>query len=301
MLYRTLKYDCDDFAELPDDVLAAQAPGKGGIRTAMSLRSPNRHQPAPVRQAQAGGHRTAGRPGCGLARSVRLFRLFRLEQAEPEVFYSALARDSADQLASYAELDGAVIADVGGGAGLFTAEFRARGADSYLFDVDPAEMHRQGKPVPGAVLADAYWLPVADGSADICFSSNLLEHVADPVGLIDEMIRVCKPGGIIYLSFTNWYSPWGGHEMSPWHLLGADFAARRYRRRYDRQPKHRVGVNLFRQHVGPTLRLIRARSDVQLIDARPRYYPRCCRVVLRVPVLRELLTWNLLLVMRRKA
>jgi SAM-dependent methyltransferase len=267
----------------------------------MSLRSPDRHPVAPRRQAQPRGHRSSGRAGDGLARSIRLFRQFLLEQSEPEVFYSALARDSADQLARYTELDGATIADVGGGAGLFTAEFRARGAESYLFEIDQAEMRRHGEPVAGAVLADGYWLPLADGSADICFSSNVLEHVADPVGLIDEMIRVTKPGGTIYLSFTNWYSPWGGHELSPWHLLGADFAARRYLRRRGRQPKHRVGVNLFRQHVGATLRLIKARNDVQLVDALPRYYPRYCRVVLRIPVLRELLTWNLLLVMRRNA
>ena len=44
----------------------------------------------------------------------------------------------------------------------------------------------------------------------------------DPMGLIEEMIRVTRPGGLVYLSFTNWYSPWGGHEMSPWHYLGRD-------------------------------------------------------------------------------
>jgi SAM-dependent methyltransferase len=193
------------------------------------------------------------------------------------------------------------VADVGGGAGLFTAEFRARGAESYLFELDPAEMLSQGEPVPGAVLADGYWLPLADGSADIAFSSNVLEHVPDPAGLIDEMIRVTKPGGVIYVSFTNWYSPWGGHEMSPWHLLGADFAARRYLRRHGKAPKHRVGANLYRMHIGPTLRLIRARGDVELVDALPRYYPRWSRIVLRVPLLRELVTWNLLIVMRRTA
>ncbi len=135
------------------------------------------------------------------------------------------------------------------------------------------------------MLADGYWLPVADGSADICFSSNVLEHVADPGGLIEEMIRATKPGGLIYVSFTNWYSPWGGHEMSPWHLLGASFAVRRYVRRYGRQPKHSVGRNLYRVHVGPVLRLMRSRRDVEILDATPRYYPSWCRFVLRIPML----------------
>lgn len=127
----------------------------------------------------------------------------------------------------------------------------------------------------------------------------MLEHVADPVGLLEEMIRATRPGGLIYVSFTNWYSPWGGHEMSPWHLFGARFAERRYRRRRGQPPKHSVGENLFRQHVGATLRLVRSRGDVTVIDAMPRYYPRWCKAVVRVPLLREFATWNLLLIMRR--
>ena len=238
-------------------------------------------------------------PNPGLRRSIRLFRLFLREQADPEVFYSGLAEDSAEQIARHVDLNGLTVVDVGGGAGYFTAAFRARGANCYLFEPDSAELLSGGQAPRGAVLADGYWLPVADGSADICFSSNVLEHVADPPGLIEEMIRATKPGGLIYLSFTNWYSPWGGHEMSPWHLLGADFARRRYLRRHGRQPKHRVGANLYRVHVGPTLRLIRTRNDVQIVEALPRYYPRWSRLVLRVPGLREFATWNLMLIVRR--
>jgi len=42
-----------------------------------------------------------------LSRSVGLFSAFRKEQTEPDVFYGALARDSAAQVASYLPLDGA--------------------------------------------------------------------------------------------------------------------------------------------------------------------------------------------------
>jgi len=223
------------------------------------------------------------------------------EQEEPAAFYAGLAEDAADQLARHTELAGKIVVDVGGGAGHFTAAFRRRGANCYLFEPDLDEMERDGTAPPGAVLADGYWLPVADGSADICFSSNVLEHVADPQGLIEELIRAAKPDGLIYLSFTNWYSPWGGHEMSPWHLLGADFAARRYVRRYGRQPKHSVGRNLYRVHIGPILRLMRSRPEIEILDAMPRYYPRWCTFVLRIPVVRELATWNLLMIVRRRS
>lgn len=238
-------------------------------------------------------------PGRSLARSVRLFRLFLREQTDPDMFYASLAEDAIRQVSNYTEIAGRTVIDIGGGAGHFTAAFRARGADCYLIEPDWSELLSRGERPPGAIVADGYWLPVADRSVDICFSSNVLEHVSDPVSFIDEMVRVTRPGGVIYLSFTNWYSPWGGHEMSPWHLVGSELAARRYRRRHGREPKHSVGQNLFRVHIGPTLRQMRSRTDVEIIDALPRYYPRWCKVILRIPLVREIAAWNLLLIVRR--
>lgn len=234
-----------------------------------------------------------------MLRSVRLFRLFLAEQTDPDGFYSALAHDAASQLAKFITIPGRTVLDIGGGAGYVTDEFRSRGAHCYLFEPDASEMLARGGAPAGAVLADGYWLPVRDGGADLCVSSNVLEHVRDPGGLIDEMVRATRPGGLIYLSFTNWYSPWGGHEMSPWHYLGADKAERRYVRKHGRQPKNSFGASLFPVHIGPVLKMVRERRDVEVLAARPRYYPRWCQLLVYVPGLREIATWNLLLIMRR--
>jgi len=264
----------------------------------MSLLPPSVRQPsAPAEPDLGSGARR--RRHRGLRRSVRLFRLFRKEQSDPESFYSGLAEDTVAQLEDYCELRGRTVVDVGGGPGHFTAALRERGAKCYLFEPDSAEMLSRGEAPSGAVIADGYWLPVRDGVADVCLSSNVLEHVSDPLGLIDEMVRATRPGGLIYLSFTNWYSPWGGHEMSPWHYLGSRFAERRYTRRNGRPPKNRPGTSLFPVHVGSVLRQIRSRSDVGIVAAMPRYYPRWCRAIVRIPGLREIATWNLLLILRR--
>jgi SAM-dependent methyltransferase len=235
----------------------------------------------------------------GLRRSVRLVRLFRSEQADPEEYYAAIAEDAVAQVSGYCELSDRIVLDIGGGGGWFTAAFRAHGARCCLFEPDPAELRQRKAVTAGAVLADGLLLPVRDGAADVAFSSNVLEHVPDPMRLIGEMIRVTRSGGLIYLAFTNWYSPWGGHEMSPWHYLGPGFAERRYVGRYHREPKHKVGASLFPVHVGSVLRALRARTDIEIVDARPRYYPPWCRPLVRIPGLREVATWNLLLVMRR--
>ncbi|MEV4331335.1 class I SAM-dependent methyltransferase [Streptomyces sp. NPDC049597] len=230
-------------------------------------------------------------------RSLTLFRAFLREQDDPHAAYRLLARDAADQVERHMGLSGRVVVDVGGGRGYFTREFRRRGAHGYLFEPDPAEL--AAEPGAGTVVADGYLLPLADGAADVCFSSNVLEHVSDPRTFLSEMVRVTRPGGLVYVSFTNWLSPWGGHEWAPWHYFGAERARTRYERRTGRPAKHRLGENLFAVGVGATLRHVRGRGDVQIVSARSRYWPVVPQLVPLVPGLREFATWNLLLILRR--
>ncbi|GGL68322.1 hypothetical protein GCM10010129_09610 [Streptomyces fumigatiscleroticus] len=233
-----------------------------------------------------------------LRRSLALWKAFRHEQDDPGTCYALLARDAAGQVERYGgPVAGRVVVDVGGGSGHCTAEFRRRGARAYLFEPDVRELG--GRPPAGAVLADGCRLPLADGAADVAFSSNVLEHVADPRAFLGELVRVTRPGGLIYVSFTNWLSPWGGHEWAPWHYFGAERARARHQRRTGRPAKHTLGHNLFRVHIGATLRQVRARDDVRVVSARSRYWPFLAETVVRAPGIREVATWNLLLVLRR--
>jgi SAM-dependent methyltransferase len=261
------------------------------------------------------------RNDAGLPRSVELFRAFRGEQSDPDTFYKLLASDSVAQIAPHARLRGSVVLDVGGGAGYFTDAFRHAGAACVLVEPDLANLDPDtasqdpltagrphqvavapGRKVPeGSVLGDGYRLPFRDATADVCFSSNVLEHVADPLRLMEEMARVTRPGGVMYVSFTNWYSPWGGHETAPWHYLGAERAVRHYKRVTGFPPIHECGKNLFPVHVGPTLRWVTKWPAVDVIEAVPRYYPWWCNWLVRVPGLREVATWNLLLLLRRRS
>jgi SAM-dependent methyltransferase len=231
---------------------------------------------------------------------LRLLSAFRREQADPDAFYGLLARDSVALVARHARLAGSQVVDVGGGAGYFTDAFREHGAQCLLVEPDPAELCTRGGPRRGSVIGDGYWLPLADASMDVCFSCNVLEHVRDPGGFIDEMIRVTRPGGLVYLAYTVWLSPWGGHETSPFHYLGGHYARHRYTRRHGRKPKNVYGESMFALGVGKVLSLVRRRDDVAVVEARPRYYPRWCRLLIYVPGLRELLTWNLLVILRKQ-
>ena len=43
-------------------------------------------------------------------------------------------------------------------------------------------------------------LPFADGSFDIVLSDNVIDHAEQPLKIIDEIVRVMKPGGILYFT-----------------------------------------------------------------------------------------------------
>jgi SAM-dependent methyltransferase len=228
-----------------------------------------------------------------------LFRAFLVEQEDPEHFYTTLARDSVMQIEQWTSLDGAVVLDVGGGPGYFAEAFEAAGARYLSVDSDLGEMSIRSSPRAGSVLGSGMRLPVRTQSVDVCYSSNVLEHVADPWLMADELVRVTRTGGIVHLSFTSWLSPWGGHETSPWHYFGGDRAARRYLRRTGKPPKNSFGESLFPVYVSEALRWARGCEAAAVLQAVPRYLPWWLDGVVRVPGVRELATWNLAVTMRK--
>lgn len=236
-----------------------------------------------------------------MRRSVRLFSAFLVEQTDPDRFYGALAEDAAAHVDSYHSLDGARVVDVGGGPGFFADAFSRRGATYVPVDADAGEMRLHGRaPGPRTVQASGTALPFGEGCFDIAYSSNVLEHVPDPWGMADEMVRVVRPGGTVVISYTLWFGPWGGHETAPWHLLGGHRAARRYRRRTGRPPKNLFGESLFPITAAAGIAWARSSAAVDVVAVVPRYLPDSLRWVMAVPLMREVAAWNLLLVLRRR-
>lgn len=248
------------------------------------------------------GPSSVARPG-SLRRSLDLFRAFRVEQTDPARFYGALADDTVRQLGGWLPLAGATLLDVGGGPGFFRRAFEGAGARYVALDADLGELGGHASADGSTVLGSGLALPLADASVGVAFSSNVLEHVPEPETMAEEMVRVTRAGGFVVLSYTLWWSPWGGHETAPWHYLGGERAARRYRRRHGHEPKNRFGGSLFPLTAGRMLRWARAQEASGVVDvvaAQPRYHPDWARWVIRVPVLREVVAWNLLLVLRKR-
>ncbi len=49
------------------------------------------------------------------------------------------------------------------------------------------------------VIATATRLPFADATFDVVVTEEVIEHVADPFGMARELMRVAKPGGLVFL------------------------------------------------------------------------------------------------------
>lgn len=236
-----------------------------------------------------------------LRRAATLLNDFRYEQSDPDRFYRALAQDTAVMLTDLTPggLAGRRVLDVGGGPGFFADAFDERDAHYISAEPDPAELHSAGLPQRATVRARGQALPFATGSIDVCFSSNVAEHTAAPWAMADEMLRVTAPGGTMVLSYTLWWGPFGGHEMGLTHYFGGERADRWYTRRHGHPPKNLYGTSLFPVTAADGLRWAAGVRDAEVVAAFPRYIPRWAWWVLRVPVLREVFTTNLVLVLRK--
>lgn len=110
---------------------------------------------------------------------------------------------------------GEVIADVGCGNGMLTAELaRAVGETGQVIGVDPsADMHALWKErcadYPQAVFREglAGAIPIADASLDKAVSVQVFEYLSDIPGALSDIHRALKPGGRVVISdmdFNTW-------------------------------------------------------------------------------------------------
>src|SRR5271156_2575346 len=195
---------------------------------------------------------------------------------------------------------GRSLLDVGGGPGYFAAAFADAVVRYIGVEPNPREMHSAG-PVLASdkvtfVRASGMAMPFADNSVDICLSSNVAEHVPRPWQLGGEMLRVTRPGGLVVLSYTVWLGPFGGHEMGLTHYLGGARAPAGPTPQNGHRPKNDYGSSLFAVSAADGLNW--AAGTGALVAAFPRYHPRWAWWLTSVPVLREFLVSNLVLVLQ---
>jgi 2-polyprenyl-6-hydroxyphenyl methylase/3-demethylubiquinone-9 3-methyltransferase len=101
------------------------------------------------------------------------------------------------------------VLDVGCGGGFLAEEFAALGCPVTGIDPSPvsigaarAHAAAQGLRI-GYLAATGEELPVRDASFDVACCCDVLEHVANVDGVIGEVARVLKPGGLFLFDTIN--------------------------------------------------------------------------------------------------
>lgn len=235
------------------------------------------------------------------ANPVIIHRLIRhhLRHGSDQAFYALQAADAMAWLerSGVAVGRGTTVLDLGCGSGVFGMALEKQGcevlfadASNWLPDDVPAAAFR-AIDIDRDNLGDL-------GAFDLVICSNVLEHLRDPARLIASLGPLMRPGGHVYLSWTNWLSPWGGHDFSPFHYLGPRLGPRLFDRIVRRERILKPFENLFPTHIGRTLRMIRAHAGVQVVRMAPRYYTEFA-FIMRVPWIRELLAWNCVLLIKK--
>lgn len=240
----------------------------------------------------------ASGPNAPIAPTSRreLFRLALAEESDPEPFYTKLAERSVSEFPF--PVAGRRILDLGSGPGYFGRALKRAGADVIAIDLRPDNVRAAVASGLNAMESDGTNLPFPDATFDGVLCSNMLEHTPTPEDIFDEIERVLRPGGWGWVSWTNWWSPWGGHSITPWHYLGPRLGARLYVRLFGPPTKNLPYDTLWPTYIGRMIRQLRRRSRLRLLDAVPRYYPSQ-RWVTKVPGVREVVTWNCLLLLER--
>lgn len=98
---------------------------------------------------------------------------------------------------------GAVLVDVGCGAGLLAPHVQDKGYRHIGVDLVTSALEQAAAHGVTPIRGDATALPLADGCADVVSAGELLEHVYDLPAAVREVCRVLRPGGLLVVDTLN--------------------------------------------------------------------------------------------------
>lgn len=228
----------------------------------------------------------------------KVARLFLKDRGASGEFAEALADRAVGQLPSNPAHQ--TLLDLGCGPGVYSRALTRAGACVISSEYDLGELQRSAAPIERPLVADGRRLPMPDAVFDCVVCSNVLEHTPEPFAIIDEIARVTRPGGWAYISWTNWLSPWGGHAVAPLHYLGAERSVRVWTKLFGAPRGRNLPFSgVWPTYIGSTLRYVRSHPDLELVTAYPRYWS-WLKPIMRVPGLREVASWNCVIIVNRR-
>ena len=115
------------------------------------------------------------------------------------------------------------VLEAGCGDGMAGHALRGYGHDVTLVDIDDWRDERV-RDLEFVKCDMCKGIPLAPDHFDLVYSFNTFEHIDAPPEALENLIRVCKRGGLIYLEFGPLYaSSWGLHAYSTIHMPYSQF------------------------------------------------------------------------------
>lgn len=140
-----------------------------------------------------------------------------------DVINPCKALQQADLLEKYISLQEKTLLEIGSGLGVNHIVWTNKyGIDGYGIEPDAVGFESSYKlskeliefnGLDSSKIIDAVGesIPFDNDSFDIVYSTNVLEHVQNPGKVIDEALRVLKPGGTMQIVYPNYHSYFDGH------------------------------------------------------------------------------------------
>jgi len=101
--------------------------------------------------------------------------------------------------------------DIGAGDGMLGIMLQCFGHQMTLGDIEDWRIDA-AKELPLITADFCNQIPLPDETFDFIVSFNSFEHFSNPAHVMDEILRMIRPGGLMYFDFNPLYcSPWGLH------------------------------------------------------------------------------------------
>jgi len=201
----------------------------------------------------------------------------------------ALARERLTEISRYADLAGKNVLDVGCQWGATCIAAAERGAMPTGMDVDEnlmigARIRAEEQGVDATFERGyAETMPFRDATFDVTLCVNVLEHVRDHGETVRELVRVTRPGGVVYVDGPNRWSPQWLRSDPHYLLSGISILPPKlgafYVTRVRGFPAYEVGTFPVASVIGRTLE----RAGARIIDSSMAHDPPSGRLLARLP------------------